>query len=222
MNAELIFKYFPEFDEERRRKFEALSPLYNEWNSKINVISRRDMDNFYMHHVLHSLAIYEFFKKHGIRPAKIIDAGTGGGFPGIPLAIAMPETCFTLCDSIAKKIKVVTEISSSLGLGNVRGIWSRTEALEESQCDFVVSRGVSTLPKFLALAGHLATEGIIYLKGGDIKEETDECVKKMKVDPEAVYVSDISPVFKEDFFETKKIICIFKQKHYLCTPFVDK
>lgn len=222
MNDELIFKYFPEFTEEQKRKFLQLFPLYSDWNSKINVISRKDMDNFTVHHVLHSLAIYRFFRDHGINPGSILDAGTGGGFPGIPLAIAMPGTEFTLCDSIAKKIKVVTEVSSALGLKNVNGIWSRTESLKEDLCEFVVSRGVTTLPNFMKLAGHLAGKGIVYLKGGDVREEVDECIRKYRLAPENIIMSDISSFFEEDFFETKKIICIFKQKHYLCTPFVDK
>lgn len=221
MNEDIIFKYFPALNDARKRQITELLPLYTDWNSKINVISRKDMDNFYLHHVLHSLAIYDFMDKAGICPTSILDAGTGGGFPGIPLAIAMPQTQFTLCDSIAKKLKVVDEVAASLGLANVRTVWSRTEAVKDIKCDFVVSRGVTTLPNFLSLAGHLAEKGIIYLKGGDVQPEIDECISKHKISPESVRIMNLSSIFEEDFFETKKIICIFKQKHYLCTPFVE-
>lgn len=218
MNEELIFKYFPDLSHRQKEQVAMLGPLYSEWNSRINVISRKDMDQLYLHHVLHSLALVKFLRQYGIRPSDILDAGTGGGFPGIPMAILMPECRFVLCDSIAKKIRVVTEVASALGLDNVTPVCSRTEALKDVRCDFVVSRAVTELRKFLPLVRNLYTEGILYLKGGDLEKEISDC----RLDPEKVYTTDIQGYFEEDFFESKKIICIFKQKHYLCTPFTDK
>lgn len=218
MNDSIIYKYFPEFDVRQRRQIDMLASLYEDWNSKINVISRKDMENLYLHHVLHSLAIVKYIKSRGLSPSCIIDAGTGGGFPGIPMAIAMPECRFTLCDSIAKKIKVVTEVSSALGLENVVPVCSRTEALSGQTYDFVVSRAVTELRKFLPLVRNLYSEGILYLKGGDVAKEISDC----RPCPQNVEIVKISDFFEEDYFESKKIICIFKQKHYLCTPFIDK
>ena len=213
MNEELIFKYFPELDERQRRLFTALGPLYTEWNSRINVISRKDIDGLYLHHVLHSLALVRFMTENGIQPSSILDAGCGGGFPGIPLAIAMPGCKFTLCDSIAKKIRVVTEISSALGLDNVTPVWSRTEDLKGISCDYVVSRAVTELRRFVPMVRHLYTKGILYLKGGDLNDEISACIRECRIDPSAVSLTDISSYFSEEFFESKKIICIFKQKH---------
>ena len=213
MNEELIFKYFPELDERQRRLFTALGPLYTEWNSRINVISRKDIDGLYLHHVLHSLALARFMTENGIQPSSILDAGCGGGFPGIPLAIAMPGCKFTLCDSIAKKIRVVTEISSALGLDNVTPVWSRTEDLKGISCDYVVSRAVTELRRFVPMVRHLYTKGILYLKGGDLNDEISACIRECRIDPSAVSLTDISSYFSEEFFESKKIICIFKQKH---------
>ena len=213
MNEELIFKYFPGLDERQRRLFSALGPLYTEWNSRINVISRKDIDGLYLHHVLHSLALARFMTENGIQPSSILDAGCGGGFPGIPLAIAMPGCRFTLCDSIAKKIRVVTEISSALGLDNVTPVWSRTEDLKGISCDYVVSRAVTELRRFVPMVRHLYTKGILYLKGGDLNDEISACIRECRIDPSAVSLTDISSYFSEEFFESKKIICIFKQKH---------
>lgn len=218
MNDSIIYKYFPDFDAKQRKQMDMLASLYEDWNSKINVISRKDMENLYLHHVLHSLALVKYIKSRGLNPLRIIDAGTGGGFPGIPMAIAMPECKFTLCDSIAKKIKVVTEVSSALGLENVAPVCSRTEALSGQKYDFVVSRAVTELRKFLPLVRNLYSEGILYLKGGDVAKEISDC----RPCPQNVEIVEISDFFEEDFFESKKIICIFTQKHYLCTPFIDK
>ncbi|HIZ87799.1 MAG TPA: 16S rRNA (guanine(527)-N(7))-methyltransferase RsmG [Candidatus Coprenecus pullistercoris] len=213
MNEELILKYFPETDSVQRERLAMLGPLYREWNERINVISRKDMDNLYLHHVLHSLALVRYIRTAGLSPASIFDAGCGGGFPGIPMAVLMPECRFTLCDSIAKKIKVVTEVSSALGLDNVEPLCSRTEAVKGRKSDYVVSRAVTELSKFIPLTRHLYTKGILYLKGGDLREEIDGCVRKCGIPPESISVSDISDFFEEEFFESKKIICIFKQKH---------
>ncbi|HIZ85088.1 MAG TPA: 16S rRNA (guanine(527)-N(7))-methyltransferase RsmG [Candidatus Coprenecus stercoravium] len=213
MNEELIFKYFPEMTPRQKEQTAMLGPLYREWNSKINVISRKDMDNLYLHHVLHSLSLVRFIREKGLRPERIFDAGCGGGFPGIPMAIAMPEVRFTLCDSIAKKIKVVTEVSSALGLDNVTPLCSRSEAVQGQKFDLVVSRAVTDLGSFIPLVRHLYTEGILYLKGGDLEAEIRDGLRKSKIDPALVSVHGISAFFEEDFFESKKIICIFKQKH---------
>lgn len=223
MNEEIVFKYFPELDARQREQMAALGQLYVEWNARINVISRKDMDSLYLHHVLHSLALVRYIRDKGLVPgphpraasaAHFLDAGCGGGFPGIPMAIAMPECRFTLCDSIAKKIRVVTEISKTLGLNNVRPIWSRTEDLgTEYRCDWVVSRAVTELRRFIPLVRHLYSKGILYLKGGDLSEEIAACVKECRIDPATVSVTDISGYFSEEFFESKKIICIFPQKH---------
>lgn len=214
MNEDIIFKYFPELDDVQRKRIAALGPLYAEWNAKINVISRKDMDSLYLHHVLHSLALVKYIRDNGLMPASIFDAGCGGGFPGIPMAIAMPECRFILCDSIAKKIKVVTEVAGSLGLKNVSPVWSRTEDLGAGyRCDYVVSRAVTELRRFVPLARHLYSKGILYLKGGDLSEEIAACVRECRINPVDVSTTDISGYFSEEFFESKKIICIFPQKH---------
>lgn len=218
MNEEIIYEYLPWLDSRQREQMAKLAGIYAEWNSRINVISRKDMDNLYLHHVLHSLALVKFMRARGIAPGSILDAGTGGGFPGIPMAIAMPECRFTLCDSIAKKIRVVTEAVSALGLSNVEPLCSRTEALKGKEYGFVVSRAVTELRRFMPMVRGLYTDGILYLKGGDVEKEISDC----RLDPKSVEIIEISDFFKEDFFESKKIICIFKQKHYLCTPFIDK
>ena len=184
MNEDIIFKYFPELDGTQRERMTMLGPLYREWNSRINVISRKDMDNLYVHHVLHSLALVRFIKDHGLRPESIFDAGTGGGFPGIPMAVAMPECRFTLCDSIAKKIRVVTEVATALGLDNVTPVCSRTEAIKDRKYDYVVSRAVTELSRFVPLTRHLYTEGILYLKGGDVQPEIEDCVRRCRITPE--------------------------------------
>lgn len=214
MNEDIVFKYFPELDDVQRKRIAALGPLYAEWNAKINVISRKDMDSLYLHHVLHSLALVKYIRDNGLRPASIFDAGCGGGFPGIPMAIAMPECRFILCDSIAKKIKVATEVAKSLELNNVSTVWSRTEDLgAEYRCDYVVSRAVTELRRFVPLVRHLYGKGILYLKGGDVSEEIAACVRECRINPTDVSTTDISGYFSEEFFESKKIICIFPQKH---------
>ena len=226
MNEEIVFKYFPELDARQREQIAALGPLYAGWNARINVISRKDMDSLYLHHVLHSLALVRYIRDKGLihtgnaavptdSPAvHFLDAGCGGGFPGIPMAIAMPECRFTLCDSIAKKIRVVTEISNALELTNVKPVWSRTEDLgDEYRCDYVVSRAVTELRRFVPLVRHLYSKGILYLKGGDLYEEIAACVRECRIPPSAVSTACISEYFSEEFFESKKIICIFPQKH---------
>ena len=200
----LIDKYFPEISEKERDQFLRLEELYLHWNEQINVISRKDTENFYERHVLHSLAIAKVIT---FKPGtKILDIGTGGGFPGIPLAILFPECEFLLVDSIGKKIKVVNEVVSELGLTNVRATHERAEKIKE-QIDFVVSRAVTAMPKFLNWThGKFLTEpkntlpnGILYLKGGDLTEEMAGIKKEIQYFP-------IIDFFNEPFFETKKVV----------------
>ena len=201
---DLITKYFPKMTERQKEQFAALLPLYEDWNSKINVISRKDMDNFYEHHVLHSLAIAKVqpFKTM----AEILDVGTGGGFPGIPLAIMFPDANFYLIDSIGKKIKVVSDVAQQLDLKNVRAEQIRAEQVE-GDYDFIVSRAVTDLSQFSQWVRgkvsdshyHTLRNGILYLKGGDLTEELAPFKKKVRT-------WDISDFFEEEFFDTKKVI----------------
>jgi len=202
--VDIILKYFPQLTERQREQFAALLPLYDDWNSKINVISRKDMEHFYEHHVLHSLAIAKVVT---FKPmAEVLDVGTGGGFPGIPLAILFPDARFTLVDSIGKKIKVVTDVAGQLGLTNVRALQARAESLD-GEFDFVVSRAVTTLAEFVPwvkdkvshIQYHNLRNGILYLKGGDLEAELRPFHRKVRT-------WDISDFFDEEYFETKKII----------------
>ena len=198
----LILKYFPNLSDGQIQKFKELEVLYKEWNSRINVISRKDIDDLYLKHVLHSLSIAKFisFKKN----TSILDVGTGGGFPGIPLAIIFPDCNFLLVDSINKKINVVKEISNTLKLTNVSYNAIRVEKLKTKH-DFIVSRAVTRMNKFRNLVKGLISNkndnkiknGIIYLKGGDLTDEMMN-IKHQKV--------NISDYFDEEFFETKKIV----------------
>lgn len=210
MNEEIVFKYFPEFDKIKQEKFKSLYPLYAEWNSKINVVSRKDIEELYIHHVLHSLAIYRFVREYGLDAESMIDVGTGGGFPGIPLAIAMPEIRFTLCDSIAKKVKVAAAVAEALQLENVIPVRGRSETIE-GKFDYVVSRGVAELKNFIPIAGNLYEKGIVCLKGGDTAAEIAACMKERKIPAEAFWVKNISDWFEEDFFAEKRVIFIKKR-----------
>lgn len=201
---QILLKYFPELTKEQLEKFSALEEVYMDWNQRINVISRKDTEFFYERHVLHSLGIAKVidFKKG----AKILDVGTGGGFPGIPLAILFPEADFHLVDSIAKKIKVVNAVKDELGLKNVLAEQSRAEEINQ-QFDFIVSRAVTRLSNFLPwmkgklIKGHKASlpNGMLFLKGGELDEEIKEVNKKIKSFP-------LNHFFEEDFFETKKVL----------------
>lgn len=203
MNVKLIYTYFPELTEEQKDQFAQLASLYEDWNSKINVVSRKDIDELYLRHVLHSLAIAKVQKfKPG---SSILDVGTGGGFPGIPLAILFPDTHFTLVDSIGKKIKVVDEVVQGLGLGNVTSMNCRVEELKQ-QFDFIVSRAVAAMPTFVRwtkgkiknISNHERRNGILYLKGGDLTEELKDYT--------TAEIFSLTDYFKEDFFETKKVV----------------
>lgn len=201
---DIIIKYFPELTERQREQFAALLPLYEEWNAQINVISRKDMEHFYEHHVLHSLAIAKVIRFAPM--TEILDVGTGGGFPGVPLAIMFPDARFTLIDSIGKKIKVVSDVLDRLDLKNSKTMQIRAEQLD-GEYDFVVSRAVTTLGEFVPWVKKKISKsqyndlrnGILYLKGGDLTNELFTFRHKVKT-------WDISEWFDEEFFETKKII----------------
>ncbi len=201
---DIILKYFPNLTERQREQFAALLPLYEEWNAQINVISRKDMEHFYEHHVLHSLAIAKVMEFASM--TEVLDVGTGGGFPGVPLAIMFPDARFTLIDSIGKKIKVVNDVIDRLGLTNSKAMQIRAEQLD-GEYDFVVSRAVTTLGEFVPwVKGKMSKSqynklrnGILYLKGGDLTNELFTFRHKVKT-------WDISEWFEEEFFETKKVI----------------
>lgn len=206
MSVSLILKYFPKITDEQKQQFEKLEKLYTEWNEKINVISRKDMDGLYEKHILHSLGIAK------VMPfadgTKVLDVGTGGGFPGIPLAILFPEVSFTLIDSIGKKIKVVEAVSEGLGLKNVTAVHGRAEKLKE-KFHFVVSRAVTQMPEFLRwLKGKFEKEqfnekhnGVLYLKGGDLAEE----LAGLRCE-----IFQLKNYFEEEFFDTKKVVYLSK------------
>jgi 16S rRNA (guanine527-N7)-methyltransferase len=203
---ESIKHYFPNLSTEQINQFNSLYGIYKDWNAQINVISRKDEENFYINHVLHSLAISKIIE---FKPnTKVLDIGTGGGFPGIPLAILFPETDFTLVDSIGKKIKVVNEVALSLGLKNVTGIHERVEKIP-GRFDFIVSRAVAPLADLLFWTkdklnpenNNELANGWICLKGGDLADELNKVKKHIRT-------QDISEWFQEDFFETKKVIYV--------------
>jgi len=199
----ILTTYFNELTDIQLCQFKQLEALYKEWNAQINVISRKDIDELYLRHVLHSLAIA---KVQSFRPgANILDVGTGGGFPGIPLAILFPECEFHLVDSIAKKLKVIDEVVEGLGLTNVKTTHSRVEDIEGTY-DFIVSRAVAAMPTFVRWVkgkiakkqNHELKNGILYLKGGDLTEELSDFPKAT--------IYNLSDYFTEDFFETKRVV----------------
>jgi 16S rRNA (guanine527-N7)-methyltransferase len=201
-----ILKYFPNLTVEQQNQFAALLPLYKQWNEKINVISRKDIDNLYLHHVLHSLAITKVLRfKDG---SEILDLGTGGGFPGIPLAILYPSVSFLLVDSTAKKIRVVQEVAEALGLKNVEAQHIRVEDIKGKQFDFVVTRAVTSLDQLFRWSRKLIKNkhinilpnGILALKGGSIREEVKALGKGQYVD-----ISNISKFFEEEYFDEKVV-----------------
>lgn len=200
-----ITTYFPNLTDLQKKQFEALDALYRDWNSKINVISRKDIDCLYLHHVLHSLAIANV--ANFVEGTTVLDLGTGGGFPGIPLAIFFPQTEFTLCDSVGKKIIVANEVSKALGLNNVKCINRRAEQIDDS-FDYVVSRAVASLSDFLPWVKGKWRKEILYLKGGDLISEIAQASQKCKIDIDKFSLCDISEWFKEDYFAEKKIVII--------------
>lgn len=204
-----IIKYFPNLTSLQLLQFEQLGNIYTFWNTQINVVSRKDIDNIYIHHILHSLAVAKIIS---FAPnTKIVDVGTGGGFPGIPLAIMFPECNFTLVDSIGKKIKVVNAVAESLNLKNVYAIQARAEELK-TKFDFAVSRAVTCLPVFISWIWNKITEngnnalpnGIIYLKGGNLQDE----LKLLKISKKQISIYNIKNFFDDAFFDTKQIVYI--------------
>ena len=191
--------------------FEKACTLYAEWNTRINVVSRKDIDNLYEHHILHSLAIWQYLQESGQRRdgLRILDVGTGGGFPGIPLAMMMPGCEFILCDSIGKKVKVAQAVADGLGLEKVHCVNARAESIE-GQFDWVVSRAVTSLDCFYPWVKGKFTEGILYLKGGDIVEEISQMCRKCKVDPSKVSAWAINKWLDDEYFSEKFVIQIRK------------
>lgn len=209
---------FPEVTPQQMEQFRKMDALYRDWNSKINVVSRKDIDELYRHHVQHSLGIAAYIKRtmpdvyerlrgegpYSIsEPLKIMDLGTGGGFPGIPLAVMFPHARFTLCDSIGKKITVATEVAKGLGLTNVTTVNARAESLPET-FDYIVSRAVTALDNFMPWVKGKYKEGILYLKGGDLTEE----IAKARLKKGSVHVWPISEWTSDPFFETKQVVFI--------------
>lgn len=210
MNSQIIYRYFPDLKKEQRAQIDALGDLYLDWNSKINVISRKDMDCFYTHHVLHSLAAAKFMKEFLPDLKKdicIMDVGCGGGFPGIPVAILYPEAKFLLVDSIGKKVKVAQAVADAIGLTNVTTLHKRAEEVD-IKADLVISRAVTSLANFIPWVKGKYTEGIIYLKGGDLDQEIAEAQKKCKIRPSQIFQKDVSDWFTEDYFQEKKVLFI--------------
>ena len=209
---ELIFNYFPELTKIQKEQIKTLAPVYKEWNAKVNVISRKDIDNLYLHHVLHSLAIAKHTKfPHG---SSVLDVGTGGGFPGIPLAILFPGTNFFLCDSISKKVKVVNEVIKVLGLKNAEAKHTRAQEVNY-EFDFVVSRAVTDLAQFIPWvwnkiipSGNQLSRGIIYLKGGDLDQEIAQALKINNINSKCISRSNVSEWFEEEWFLEKEVIFI--------------
>lgn len=238
----MLLKYFSNISDLQRRQFEDLEPLYREWNAKINVVSRKDIDNLMLHHVLHSLAIAKAFEPAGAAglPAfedgdRVLDVGTGGGFPGIPLAILFPGVKFTLCDSVGKKLIVAEAVAKALGLDNVEVVHSRAEDLIKAQLgkvqarvgaafSFVVSRAVTDLSNFLPWVKGGYSKGIYYLKGGDVTDaplfadrgallqEIDVALKKNGLSRDNVKIFNICDAFEEEFFEQKRVLFISDKK----------
>ena len=205
MSSEVIYEYFPNLTEEQRRRFDALQALYEDWNAKINVISRKDIGNLYLHHVLHSLAIAKVIEFAD--DSSVMDVGTGGGFPGIPLAILYPKCHFLLVDSIGKKIMVCQAVIEALGLDNVEAVQERVEE-EKSTFDFVVSRATMPMSDLVRLTRknvdkkHLINplpNGWLMLKGGELEREIGTFKKYAEV-------TDVSEFFKDEYFETKKVV----------------
>lgn len=204
MKPDIIFKYFPQLSSVQQQQFEQLYDLYTYWNAQINVISRKDSELLYEHHVLHSLGIAKViqFKPH----TRLLDVGCGGGFPGIPLAILFPECSFHLVDSIGKKIKVVNEVATAIGLTNLTAQHERAEKIKQSY-DFIISRAVTAFPEFYNWVRTKSSKnsfndlpnGILYLKGGDLKEEFGAFYHKAKF-------YNLQDYFEEPFFETKKVV----------------
>jgi len=238
----IVLEEFPGLTGEQLERFAQMEALYKEWNSRINVISRKDIDGFYEHHVLHSLAIAAYWLRSvppvipGVPPVipsapfvipsgakesprpTVLDVGTGGGFPGIPLAVMFPGIDFTLCDSIGKKTLVAREVASALGLQNVTVVNARAESLPDCY-DFVVSRAVTTLENFYPWVKGKFRGSIFYLKGGDVNEEISQLMRRNRLKKGSVRTWRIDNWLKEEYFQEKFVIQI--EKDYLCSPIAE-
>ena len=220
--AGIVAAEFPFVTAQQMERFRAMEALYLDWNAKINVISRKDTDGFYQHHVLHSLAIASYWlrempKDQAAGTPTVLDVGTGGGFPGIPLAILCPAMEFTLCDSIGKKIKVASAVAGALGLENVTAVNARAESLPQT-FDFVVSRAVTTLDNFYPWVKDKFSGSIFYLKGGDVNEEIAELMGHQRLQKGSVSAWRVDSWLEDKYFEEKFVIKI--EKDYLCSPIV--
>ncbi len=210
----ILLAEFPSVSEEQKAQFRQMDGLYREWNAKINVISRKDIDEVYRHHVLHSLAIASYAQRHSAEVefpdgCQVLDLGTGGGFPGIPLAIMYPQVQFTLCDSVGKKTIVASAVAKALDLKNVTVVNARAESLPQS-FDWVVSRAVTSLENFIPWVKGKYSRGILYLKGGDIAEEIGIAMARYKLRKGSVYTWPVDSWLKDEYFAGKFVIRIEK------------
>ena len=220
--SDIVRAEFPDLTEEQMDRFRAMEALYLDWNSRINVISRKDMDGFYEHHVLHSLAIASYWRREGILPSaprlSVLDVGTGGGFPGIPLAVLVPRMDFTLCDSVGKKTIVAQAVAEALGLDNVTVVNARAESLP-AVYDFVVSRAVTSLDNFYPWVRDRFRYSIFYLKGGDINSEIAQLMGRNRLKKGSVHTWRVDNWLPLEYFQEKFVIQI--EKDYLCSPIVE-
>ena len=218
--SDIVRAEFPDVTADRMDRFRELEGLYREWNSRINVISRKDIDGFYEHHVLHSLAVGSYWRREGIRVSglRVLDVGTGGGFPGIPLAVMYPDVDFTLCDSIGKKTLVAGEVAKALGLENVKVVNARAESLPDTY-DYVVSRAVTTLENFYPWVRDKFRGSIFYLKGGDVNAEIAQLMGRFRLKKGSVRTWRIDNWLTDEYFQEKFVIQI--EKSYLCGPIAE-